>query len=234
MARRSPLALGGRPSPFPRPRDRWPARRPHGRLRRRLRRPRAGSGGRVNVGIVLGGPWFRAPARRGGAAASRSIESLRSGCRIAGRTGLAGQPSSIVSPASPRSATPSRAARAAAGCSSATRRGSWIRSPARACIARSCRPSSRPTAIDARRWPGPAVPRLAGYDRAMRARFGHEGRRQPASSRGSSARPALFEYAARRLAARDGVRETMGRVIGDLAPAPSALDPRFLAALLAP
>jgi hypothetical protein len=48
------------------------------------------------------------------------------------------------------------------------------------------------------------------------------------------ARPALFEYAARRLGARDGVRETMGLVMGDLAPASRALDPRFLAALLRP
>jgi len=47
-------------------------------------------------------------------------------------------------------------------------------------------------------------------------------------------RPALFEYASHRLASRAGVRETMGLVIGDLAPASRALDPRFLAALLRP
>jgi len=47
-------------------------------------------------------------------------------------------------------------------------------------------------------------------------------------------RPALFEYAARRLAARAPVRETMGLVIGDLEPAARALDPRYLAALLRP
>ena len=46
-------------------------------------------------------------------------------------------------------------------------------------------------------------------------------------------RPALFEYAARRLAARGAVRATMGLVMGDLVPASRALDPRFLAALLA-
>jgi flavin-dependent dehydrogenase len=46
--------------------------------------------------------------------------------------------------------------------------------------------------------------------------------------------PPAFEYAARRLAARPAVRETMGRVMGDLAPASSAFDPRFLAALLRP
>jgi hypothetical protein len=47
-------------------------------------------------------------------------------------------------------------------------------------------------------------------------------------------RPALFEFAARRLAARPDVRETMGLVMGDLVPASHALDPRFVAALLRP
>jgi len=46
--------------------------------------------------------------------------------------------------------------------------------------------------------------------------------------------PPLFDYAARRLADRPAVRETMGLVIGDLAPASAALDPRFLAGLLRP
>ncbi len=48
------------------------------------------------------------------------------------------------------------------------------------------------------------------------------------------ARPALFEYAARRIASRPEVRATMGLVMGDLIPAGRALDPRFLATLLAP
>jgi len=48
------------------------------------------------------------------------------------------------------------------------------------------------------------------------------------------ARPALFDYAARRLAARPEVRATMGLVMGDLVPASRALDPRYLASLLAP
>ena len=74
---------------------------------------------------------------------------------------------------------------------------------------------------------------LEGYSRAMRRRF-----------RGKDvvsllvqlflSRPALFEHAAIRLAARPDVRETMGLVMGDLAPASHALDPRFLAALLRP
>jgi flavin-dependent dehydrogenase len=46
--------------------------------------------------------------------------------------------------------------------------------------------------------------------------------------------PPLFDYAARRLAVRPAVRETMGLVMGDLAPASGALDPRFLAQLLRP
>jgi flavin-dependent dehydrogenase len=46
--------------------------------------------------------------------------------------------------------------------------------------------------------------------------------------------PAAFDYAARRLAARPAVRETMGLVMGDLVPASAALDPRFLVGLLRP
>jgi hypothetical protein len=47
-------------------------------------------------------------------------------------------------------------------------------------------------------------------------------------------RPRLFEYAARRLADRADVRATMSLVMGDHVPASRGLDPRFLAALLAP
>jgi flavin-dependent dehydrogenase len=74
---------------------------------------------------------------------------------------------------------------------------------------------------------------LADYERAMRTRFGLK----DAVSRivqGFLGRPRLFDYAARRLATRSGVRETMALVIGDLAPASGVLDPRYLAALLAP
>ena len=55
--------------------------------------------------------------------------------------------------------------------------------------------------------------------------------------RGSAGVPraaALFEYAARRIADRTAVRETMGLVMGDLVPASRALDPRYLGALLRP
>ncbi|HEY8989192.1 MAG TPA: NAD(P)/FAD-dependent oxidoreductase [Candidatus Limnocylindrales bacterium] len=74
---------------------------------------------------------------------------------------------------------------------------------------------------------------LAGYDRSMTARF----RSKDAVSllvQAFLARPALFERAARALAERPMVRETMGLVMGDLVPASRALDPRFVAALLRP
>jgi flavin-dependent dehydrogenase len=74
---------------------------------------------------------------------------------------------------------------------------------------------------------------FAAYDRAMQRRF----LAKDAVSwlvQAFLARPALFEYAARRVAARPPVRATMGLVMGDLVPAARALDPRYLAALLAP
>jgi menaquinone-9 beta-reductase len=74
---------------------------------------------------------------------------------------------------------------------------------------------------------------LGAYDRAMQDRF----RTKDVVSvmvQAFLARPAAFEYAARRLAQRRRIRETMGLVMGDLVPASRVLDPRFLAALLAP
>ncbi len=74
---------------------------------------------------------------------------------------------------------------------------------------------------------------FAAYDRAMQRRF----LAKDAVSwlvQAFLARPAWFEYAARRIAARPSVRATMGLVMGDLVPAGRALDPRYLAALLAP
>jgi menaquinone-9 beta-reductase len=74
---------------------------------------------------------------------------------------------------------------------------------------------------------------LASYDDSMSRRFATKDV-VSLLVQGFLARPALFEYAARRLARRERVRETMGLVMGDLVPASRALDPRFLAALLLP
>jgi flavin-dependent dehydrogenase len=74
---------------------------------------------------------------------------------------------------------------------------------------------------------------FAAYERAMRRQF----LAKDAVSwlvQAFLARPALFDYAARRIASRPAVRATMGLVMGDLVPAGRALDPRFLATLLAP
>jgi flavin-dependent dehydrogenase len=93
--------------------------------------------------------------------------------------------------------------------------------------------SARLAADALARRPQHGSPDLAPYQRAMQSRF----RTKDVVSmvvQGFLARPMLFEYAARRLASRDRLRETMGLVIGDLAPASRALDPRYLAALLAP
>ncbi len=73
----------------------------------------------------------------------------------------------------------------------------------------------------------------AAYDRAMRRRF-HSKDAVSWIVQSFLARPRLFEYAARRLADRPDLRATMGLVMGDLVPASRGLDPRFLAALLAP
>ena len=71
------------------------------------------------------------------------------------------------------------------------------------------------------------------YERAMRRRFlGKD--RVSRLVQAFLGQPAMFEYAARRLARRRAVRDTVGLVMGDLVPAERALDPRFLAALLAP
>jgi flavin-dependent dehydrogenase len=71
------------------------------------------------------------------------------------------------------------------------------------------------------------------YDRAMLRRFLAK---DAVSSlvQAFLAHPSWFEYAARRVADRPAVRATMGLVMGDLVPAGRALDPRYLAALLAP
>ncbi|HEX3427306.1 MAG TPA: NAD(P)/FAD-dependent oxidoreductase [Candidatus Limnocylindrales bacterium] len=74
---------------------------------------------------------------------------------------------------------------------------------------------------------------LPAYDRAMAARF----RAKDAVSllvQAFLSRPVLFERAARRLADRVELRETMGLVMGDQTPASRALDPRFVADLLRP
>ena len=125
--------------------------------------------------------------------------------------------------------------RAGHGLAARRRRGraSSTRSPARASIGRSSRPSWRPprssrataaaTADALRRLrAGDAAP-VPGQGRRVVARPG-----VPRPARRCSSTPPGGSPRGRR------VRATMGLVMGDLVPAGRALDPRFLAALLAP
>ncbi|MEO5941634.1 MAG: hypothetical protein ABIQ76_12175, partial [Candidatus Limnocylindrales bacterium] len=74
---------------------------------------------------------------------------------------------------------------------------------------------------------------LAGYDRRL-ARLTRAKDLVSLLVQGFLVAPPVLEYAARRLADRSAVRETMGLVMGDLVPATSAFDPRFLVGLLRP
>jgi flavin-dependent dehydrogenase len=74
---------------------------------------------------------------------------------------------------------------------------------------------------------------LASYDRSIGRRTGSKDLVSLLVQGFLGVSPAL-EYAARRLATRPAVRETIGLVMGDLVPASTAFDPRVLVALLRP
>ena len=186
-------------------------------------------GGLVNVGIVLGGSWFARLRQTGGRAVARAIlETLPD---ADDRALAAEEPVDHVAGITPLGHAVARRAG-----------GSWLLVGDAAgfldpftgeglhrAIVSAQLAATTVTGVLA----GRSNARLSDYDAAMRGRFGTK----DLVSRivqGFLGRPALFEYAARRLAARGRVRETMGLVIGDLAPASRVLDPRYLAALLAP
>ncbi len=74
---------------------------------------------------------------------------------------------------------------------------------------------------------------LAEYDRRIRSRFARKDRISWLLQLFMT-RPRLLDYAVRRLERRERLRRTFAMVMSDLAPPELALDPRFLAALLAP
>jgi flavin-dependent dehydrogenase len=193
-------------------------------------------GGRVNVGIVLGRSWRRDLASRGAEAVAGSI--------VAGVPVLDGAGGSPPDPAAWRTgARLDRVAGASPLGHRVVRRSGpgWLlvgdaagfldpftgEGLHRAVVSAELGARAVDAALRGHRHA------LDAYDRAMRRRF--------LAKDGVSwlvqaflARPALFDYAARRLEARSGVRETMGLVMGDLVPATRAFDPRFLGALLRP
>lgn len=188
------------------------------------------AGGRINVGIVLGPSWRTELTRDGAAAVARAI--------------VAATPSSADDPVAWPSATPDDAIAGAwpLGHRVSRRAGRrWLLVGDAAGFLDPFTGEGIHRALVSAELAGRAIQaRLAGragafeaYERAMRRRF----LAKDAVSwlvQGFLAQPVLFEYAARRIAARPAVRATMGRVMGDLVPAGRALDPRYLAALLAP
>jgi len=195
-------------------------------------------GDRVNVGIVLGPRW-RAPLRQRGAVGladaivgdippadddpgtwRRATVGDEEAERIAGAAPLGGR---VIRRAGPGWMV---VGDAAGFLDPFTGEGLH-----RALVSAELGAAAIRSALDGRS--GRETAAFAAYERSMQRRF--------ATKDAVSwlvqvflARPGLLEYAARRLAARPTVRATMGLVMGDLVPASRGLDPRFLAALLAP
>jgi flavin-dependent dehydrogenase len=180
-------------------------------------------GGRINVGIVLGPSWFGGLRRAGGRATAAAI------------LGRLGAPDATV--------LDQVAGVAPLGHGVTRRAGAdWLLVGDAAGFLDPFTGEGLHRAFVSAAFAADAIDRglrsggrasLASYETAMRRRFATKDLVSRVVQ-AFLARPGLFEYVARRLAARERVRETMGLVIGDLAPARAALDPRYLAALLAP
>jgi flavin-dependent dehydrogenase len=181
-------------------------------------------GGRVNVGIVLAdSAWRRRLAKDGAAATSAAI--LREAW-----------------PDGPREPTDHIAGVAPIGQRVARRAGpGWfLVGDAAGVLDPFTGEGLHRALVSARLAAEAAVAFLAGrtrapadYDAAMTRRF----RAKDFVSwvvQGFVAQPRLFDYATARLARRQTVGNRFGRIMGDLAPAADAFDPRFLARLLAP
>jgi menaquinone-9 beta-reductase len=187
-------------------------------------------GGRVNVGIVLGSTWRADLARDGAARTAAAI--------------VAAIPAATDDPATWRHASPCEpiAGTSPLGGRVTRRAGTgWLLVGDAAGFLDPFTGEGLHRALVSTELAAPAIRAqlrgdargAAAYDRAMQRRFATKDL-VSWLVQGFLARPAAFEYAARRLAARPDVRATMGLVMGDLVPANRALDPRFLAMLLAP
>lgn len=187
-------------------------------------------GGRVNVGIVLGRSWA---ARLRADGAERTVETVLAAVPPAADDPVDWKTAERCDPIEGAAPLGHRVARrTGAGWLLVGDAGGFLDPFTGEGLHRAL-VSSRLAAAAIERHLGGDPDGLAGYDRRMIARF----RSKDALSllvQAFLARPILFDYAARRLAGRRRVRETMGLVMGDLVPASRGLDPRFIAALLRP
>jgi flavin-dependent dehydrogenase len=186
-------------------------------------------GGRVNVGIVLASDERRATLERFGARATVDAVVAEASLRAFGRP-LAAVPLDRVAGASPIAHRVERLAGhgwllvgdAAGFLDPFTGEGLH-----RALV------SARLADAAVSAWLGGSRSALGAYDATMRRRFlGKDVISWIVQA--FLGRPALFAYAARRLATRPPLAERMGLVMADLVPASAGLDPRFLAAILRP
>jgi len=188
------------------------------------------AGGLVNVGIVLGRTWQEALARQGGRAVADSIVAAIPATSDDAGAWRNGSPTDGVVGAWPLGHRVTR--RAGHGWLLVGDAAGFLDPFTGEGLHRALASTElAAAAIRARARGGQGA--FAAYERAMQRRF----LTKDAVSwlvQAFLARPALFEYAARRLASRPAVRATMGLVMGDLVGAGRVLSPRYLAALLAP
>ncbi|MEO8571712.1 MAG: FAD-dependent monooxygenase [Chloroflexota bacterium] len=188
------------------------------------------AGGRVNVGIVLGRSWLPALARDGARTIADEIVAAIPAVDGDPADWRHGDPTDSIAGASPLGHRVTR--RADRGWLLVGDAAGFLDPFTGEGLHRALVSAELAAAAITARQRGRAAA-FAAYDRSMQRHF----LAKDAVSwlvQAFLGQPALFEYAATRIAARPAVRATMGLVMGDLVPAGRALDPRFLAALLAP
>jgi flavin-dependent dehydrogenase len=188
------------------------------------------AGQRVNVGIVLGRSWHPALVREGARAVADSIVAAIPPTQEDPAGWRHGEPTDAVAGAWPLGHRVTR--RAGRGWLLVGDAAGFLDPFTGEGLHRALVSSELAAAAIAAHDRG-RTGAFAAYDRSMQRRF----LAKDAVSwlvQAFLGQPALFEYAARRIAARPTVRATMGLVMGDLVPAGRALDPRYLASLLAP
>ncbi|HEY8198703.1 MAG TPA: NAD(P)/FAD-dependent oxidoreductase [Candidatus Limnocylindrales bacterium] len=188
------------------------------------------AGGRVNVGIVLGQSWRATLARRGAAAIADGIVATTPPTADDAAAWRTSERTDAIVGASPLGHRVTRRAGAR-----------WLLVGDAAGFLDPFTGEGLHRALISAELGAAAVhARARGQQRAFEA-YEHAMQRRFLAKDGVSwlvqaflTRPALFEYAARRIADRSAVRATMGLVMGDLVPPSRALDPRYLIRLLAP